>query len=73
MKFNLEPGTYGLALLDDENYDSKMNYSFLGMPVDGFGFSNYYLSGMSKPKFESFKFTISKDSKLKIETKFRYM
>lgn len=73
VKFDLPPGTYGLALLDDENNDDKMNYSFIGLPKEGFGFSNYYLSGLFKPKFEVFKFTVLKDQKQKVQMKIRYM
>ncbi|MBL7900403.1 MAG: DUF2141 domain-containing protein [Bacteroidia bacterium] len=73
VKLDLPPGTYGLALLDDENNDDKMNYSFIGLPKEGFGFSNYYLSGLFKPKFEVFKFTVVKGQNQKILMKIRYM
>lgn len=73
VKFSLDPGTYGLALLDDENNDGEMNYSFFGIPEEGFGFSNYYLSGFSKPKFDSFSFVVNKNQKQKIIIKIRYM
>jgi uncharacterized protein (DUF2141 family) len=73
VKFDLAPGTYGLALLDDENSDDKMNYSFIGLPKEGFGFSNYYLSGLFKPKFETFKFTVYKGQKQKVLMKIKYM
>ncbi len=73
VKFDLPPGTYGLALLDDENNDDKMNYSFIGLPKEGFGFSNYYLSGLFKPKFEVFKFTVIKGQSQKVHMKIRYM
>jgi uncharacterized protein (DUF2141 family) len=66
VKFDLEPGTYGLTLLDDENNDGKMNYSFFGIPQEGFGFSNYEYSGLRKPKFDVFKFVLNKNQKLKI-------
>jgi uncharacterized protein (DUF2141 family) len=73
VSFTLEPGTYGLALLDDENKDNEMNYTFLGIPEEGFGFSNYYLSGLAKPSFDLFKFVINKDQSQKITIKIRYM
>lgn len=73
VKFDLEPGTYGLTLLDDENNDGKMNYSFFGIPQEGFGFSNYEYSGLRKPKFDVFKFVLNKNQKLKIIMKVIYM
>jgi len=73
VNFTLESGTYGLALLDDENKDNEMNYTFLGIPEEGFGFSNYYLSGLTKPTFDLFKFVLIKDQIQKIIIKIRYM
>ena len=72
-KFNLEAGVYGFALLDDENNDAKMEYSFLGIPKEGFGFSNYYHTGFTRPKLESFKLEIHKDLINKSKIKIRYM
>ena len=69
----LEPGTYGLALADDENTNFAMNFNLLGIPTEGFGFSNYYHTGLSHPKFESFKFTVAKDEKKKVSMRCRYM
>ena len=73
MQFSLEPGVYGLCLLDDENNNGKMEYNFLGMPKEGFGFSDYYHKGITKPKFDSFKFTLNKDQNKTITIKVRYI
>lgn len=64
----LPDGTYGLALLDDENSDTKMNWTIVKLPKEGFGFSNYYHSVLSKPKFDNFKFYLkgNKDVEMKI-------
>ena len=72
-KFHLEEGIYGFALLDDENNNAKMEYSFLGIPEEGFGFSNYYHTGFTRPKFESFKLEINKQVLNKSTMKIRYM
>lgn len=71
--FKMEPGLYGLTLLDDENNSGLMEYNFIGIPKEGFGFSDYYHSGITKPKFDAFKFTLEKDQKKKIIVKVRYM
>ncbi len=42
VSFSLDPGTYGLCLLDDEDNNYLMEYNFLGIPKEGFGFSDYY-------------------------------
>ena len=73
VRFDLPPGTYGIALVDDENSDGEMEYNFLGVPKEGFGFSDYYDTGLKKPKFDSFKFTLDKGEKKSIKIKVRYI
>lgn len=73
LQINLEPGVYGLTMLDDENSDFKMEYNFLGLPKEGFGFSNYYHKGFTKPKFETFKFEVKKNQKQQVTIKVRYI
>lgn len=70
VKFTMPPGTYGLCLLDDENGDSVMNYSFLGLPKEGFGFSNYYLTKLSRPKLDEFDFVLDKEAKVLMRVKY---
>lgn len=67
---DLPKGVYGLALLDDENKDGDMDYRLL-VPTEGFGFSNYYHTGLKKPKFDKFKFNLDSDKKILMRV--RYM
>lgn len=69
---SLEKGTYGIAVFDDENGDGKMNYNLIGLPKEGFGFSNYYHKGFRNPKFSKFQFS-HKDSLGTIIIDLRYM
>ena len=71
-EISLPAGTYGLALVDDENDNGDMDYNWLGMPKEGFGFSDYYLSGLSRPVFSDFSFELN-EGKDVVETKFRYL
>ena len=73
VQFSLEPGIYGLSLLDDENSNGKMEYKFLGIPKEGFVFSDYYHKGIKKPKFDSYKFSINKDQTKRITIRIRYI
>lgn len=66
----LPAGTYGIAILDDENRNAEMDYSFM-MPKEGFGFSDYYHTSWSKPTFSDFKFSIPE--KTDITVKVRYV
>ena len=66
----LEPNHYGLALLDDENGNKKMDYGLV-YPKEGFGFSDYYHTAWSKPTFYQFKLYLNTDKSVKM--KIRYM
>jgi len=68
---DLKPGIYGIAILDDENRNEKMDYGLI-LPKEGFGFSDYYLTGMKRPKFESFDFVLKNEVKT-VEIKLRYL
>ncbi len=72
VRFELEHGNYGIAVLDDENKDGDMNYNFIGVPREGFGFSNFVSSGMTKPRYSDFSFDV-KPGLNKVEVKMRYI
>lgn len=69
----LEPGVYGLSILDDENNDYKMEYNMVGLPMEGFGFANYYHGGFSKPNFKQFLVVINSSEKSPILFNLRYI
>ena len=69
----IETGVYGLSILDDENSDYKMEYNMVGMPKEGFGFSNYYHSGFTKPNFKQFLVVINAQEKAPILFNLRYI
>lgn len=73
VKFSLEPGVYGFALLDDESNNGQMDYNFIGLPNEGFGFSNFYLTGLNRPKFDLFKLTVNANQAQKVLMKVRYL
>lgn len=68
---DLKPGVYGLAVLDDENANTRMDYGLV-MPKEGFGFSDYYHTGLSGPRFESFRFTLGAAPKT-VKVRLRYL
>lgn len=60
VKFSsLPPGTYALAILHDENKNDKMDFNFLGMPLEGYGFSNDASEMFGPPSFEDASFKVS--------------
>lgn len=71
-QFLLPPGEYGLVFVDDENNDGKMSNNLIGIPKEGFGFSNFYLSGFKKPKFPEFSFKLTENMET-IQIRLRYL
>jgi uncharacterized protein (DUF2141 family) len=66
----LPKGTYGIALLDDENGNYEMDFGWV-LPEEGFGFSNYWHTGMTKPKLKAFSFEVKKPmNPVKIKVKY---
>jgi len=62
MRFpDLPPGTYAIALIHDADGDGDMTYSLLGLPSEGFGFSNNVMPVLSAPSFESAAFALGPD------------
>lgn len=67
---NIPAGTYGLALLDDENQNTKMDFGWI-MPKEGYGFGDFYHTGWSHPHFDDFKFNLN--SNKRVSMKVRYL
>lgn len=69
-KINLPDGIYGIVILDDEDSDGDMDYNFIGMPTEGYGFSNFFHNSLSKPKFNDFKFKLNDDKSFNIKLRY---
>ena len=59
----LDPGFYAVAVHHDENKDGEMNTNFIGLPKEGYGFSNNAKVFLSPPYFESAAFKMTKENK----------
>ena len=71
VEIHLDRGTYGITILDDENNDGEMEYNIIGLPKEGYGFSNFYHRGMSRPDLEDFDFSIGEKDKT-VQVKLKY-
>ncbi|WP_348263375.1 DUF2141 domain-containing protein [Telmatobacter sp. DSM 110680] len=56
---NLPEGTYGLAVIHDENKNEKLDFNEMGMPVEGYGHSNNPSKRPGPPNFDETKFAFS--------------
>jgi uncharacterized protein (DUF2141 family) len=60
---NLPPGEYALAILHDENENMAMDYNFIGLPKEGWAFSNMPSGVFRKPKFDECAFKLDASKK----------
>jgi uncharacterized protein (DUF2141 family) len=60
---NLVQGTYAISVLDDENSNLEMDM-FLGIPKEGWGFSNNPPFKLSAPKFDECSFSIDRPNQV---------
>lgn len=54
---DLPPGSYAVMVMHDENDNGELDSNFMGMPVEGYGFSNNP-GVMRKPTFEEARFEL---------------
>lgn len=52
----LPAGTYAVSILHDENDDQKMNKTSLGLPKEGYGFSNNVVGAFGPPSWSRASF-----------------
>jgi uncharacterized protein (DUF2141 family) len=68
---SLSFGTYAVAAMHDENGDEKMNFNLLGMPKEGYCFSNNIRPKFRRPTWNEAKFDIKrKTSRIYVEMKY---
>ena len=56
---DLPPGRYALTGFHDENNNGKMDYTFIGIPKEGFFFSNDASPKLSAPSFDACAITVA--------------
>lgn len=61
---SIPPGTYAFALFHDENINSKIDKNGLGIPNEGFAFSNNAMGTFGPPDFDKSKFVLPEKSVL---------
>ncbi|GCL35896.1 MAG: DUF2141 domain-containing protein [Sphaerospermopsis kisseleviana] len=68
----LKPGTYAVAVVDDQNGDRKLNKDFFGIPTEGFGISRNPIVSIQTgtPKFKQASFKMTKNTTININMKY---
>jgi|ERR1700693_3337327 len=53
---DIPPGTYALAVIHDENMNGKLDTNLVGVPTEGYGFSNNATALLHPPSFSDASF-----------------
>ncbi len=53
---DIPPGTYALVVVHDENMNSTLDTNWLGVPTEGYGFSNDAKAMFGAPSFSAASF-----------------
>jgi uncharacterized protein (DUF2141 family) len=53
---DIAPGRYALAVIHDENMNGKLDTNLLGVPTEGYGFSNDATALLGAPSFSAASF-----------------
>jgi uncharacterized protein (DUF2141 family) len=63
----LQPGKYSFKYIHDENNNRELDTNWIGVPTEGFGFSNNAKVRFGPPAFEDTVFELNKDNTMECE------
>lgn len=70
----VKSGKYAIAIFDDENCDTVMQKNFLGIPKEGYGFSNNAKPSIKgAPSFEQCTFPVNEGKENIVEIDLQYL
>ena len=72
---NIKPGTYAVSAMHDENGNKDLDQNKLGIPKEGFGFSNNARGVMGPPSFHKALIELQpgkKDTMISIDMKYMF-
>jgi uncharacterized protein (DUF2141 family) len=67
---DVPPGNYSVTVIHDEDSNGKLDKNFLGMPKEGFGFSNDPRIFFGPPSFKKTVFEVKGPTKIQIQVKY---
>jgi uncharacterized protein (DUF2141 family) len=63
---DLPAGEYAIKIYQDENSNQKLDFNFIGIPKEGYGFSNN-VGRFGSPNYQEAKFTVEEKTEIQIE------
>ncbi len=67
---DIAPGRYAISVMHDANDNKELDSNFMGIPKEGFGFSNDAMGMFGPPDFKKASFEVSGEKKLVINLKY---
>ena len=63
---------YAVRFIHDENQNEKLDTNILGIPKEGFGFSNDAFGKFGPKDFSEWLFEVSGDTRIRMTTKYLF-
>lgn len=64
---DLPPGEYAAAVFHDENASGEFDTNFIGLPEEGYGFSNGAKAGFGPPSFDEAAVIVSSEAQTEVD------
>jgi len=59
-RFLVPPGDYVISVFEDRDGNQRLSKNFFGYPTEPFGFYREYRPGIRAPRFDDFKFSVTR-------------
>ncbi len=69
--YDLKPSKYAIRYFHDENKNYKLDLNWIGIPTEGYGFSNNVLGTIGPPEFDKWIFDIKENTVLNLKIKYQ--
>jgi len=63
---DLPEGEYAVKIYQDENSNQKLDFNFMGIPKEGYGYSNN-VGRFGRPEYQEAKFNVAEKTEIQIE------
>lgn len=70
---DVKPGNYAISVLHDENQNKDLDQNKLGIPKEGFGFSNNAMGVIGPPSFRKARIAFKGTGDMNVNIKMKYM
>ena len=69
---DLKNGQYAIRFIHDEDQNEELDTNFLGIPKEGFGFSNDAMGKFGPKDFSEWLFDVQGDNTIRMSTKYMF-